>query len=93
MINSSPIPNLVSTGSVSMVTKTLIDNNLPLGFPLSDEQDLDLDSETFASAPPDYVSKFERFDLATIVRSPTKTVNLSFASPPQYSSGPRVITA
>ncbi|MCI89321.1 hypothetical protein A2U01_0110609, partial [Trifolium medium] len=56
--------------------------------------DLDPDSEIVVSAPPDSVSKFERFDLATIVQSPPPTtVNLGSASPPQSFSGPRVITA
>ncbi|MCI39897.1 hypothetical protein A2U01_0061129, partial [Trifolium medium] len=88
MVNSSPILNQFSTGSVSRVIETLIDNNLSPGLPLSDEQDLVLDSETVVPAHLDPVSKFERFDLATIVRSPKTTVNLGSASPLQYFSGP-----
>ncbi|MCH92848.1 swarming motility protein ybiA, partial [Trifolium medium] len=90
MVNSTPICDLLSTGSVSGVAMGLIDNNPSPGFPLSDEKDLDPNPETI---PPDSVSKFMRFDLATIVRLPTTTVNLGFASPPQYFSAPHVITA
>ncbi|CAJ2666460.1 unnamed protein product [Trifolium pratense] len=73
------------SGSVSTVTETLIDNNLPLGFPISDEHDPYLDSETVVSAPHDYTSQFERFTFTTIVRlQPPMTVNPNSSSPPQY---------
>ncbi|MCI95244.1 hypothetical protein A2U01_0116542, partial [Trifolium medium] len=65
------------------VPVALLDNNPSPDFPLSDEKDLDLDSNTVVSAPPDSASKFERFALA--MRSPPMTtVNLVSASPPQY---------
>ncbi|MCI61365.1 hypothetical protein A2U01_0082622, partial [Trifolium medium] len=85
MFNSSSTCDLLSNKSVSGVPVALLDNNPSLDFPLSDEKDLDLDSNTVVSTPPDFASKFERFALATIVRSPPMTtVNLVSASPPQY---------
>jgi hypothetical protein len=83
MFNSSSTCDL-SNNSVYGVPVVLLDNNRSPDFPLSDEKDLDLDSNTVISAPSDSASKFKRFALATIVRSPPTTVNLVSASPPQY---------
>jgi hypothetical protein len=84
MFNSSSTCDL-SNNPVSGVPVALLDNNPSPDFPLSGEKDLDLDSNTVISAPPDSAYKFERFALSTIVRSPPPTtMNLVSVSPPQY---------
>ncbi|MCI33306.1 hypothetical protein A2U01_0054523, partial [Trifolium medium] len=74
----------LSTGFVSGVTADLLDINTSHGFPISDQQDLDLESEIVVPDPSDSASKFERFAVATILRSPATTMNPISALPSQH---------
>ncbi|MCI36132.1 hypothetical protein A2U01_0057354, partial [Trifolium medium] len=54
-------------------TADLLDINTSHGFPISDQQDLNPESEIVVPDPSDSASKFERFAVATILRSSPAT--------------------
>ncbi|MCI24557.1 hypothetical protein A2U01_0045741, partial [Trifolium medium] len=74
----------LSTGFVSGVTAELLDINTSHGFPISDQQDLDPESEIVVSDPSDSVSKFERFAATIVPSSPATTIHPISALPSQY---------